>query len=264
MNILFTLGKGKTNADSLIMEVGPDFCSYAYLDSTKKEFEYIRYHQFEETEAETAIKNILGQIEGNFNNIRIGSCFAQALLTPQSLFKEDHALLDMVYEPMEAAYKNDKVQEWQMVTEYAIPAGIVDVILNRFPQASFFHAYTPSLKIYNGFVAQDQADIHFSTSHFRVLVKKGGQLQLAQTYTYKTPLDVVYYLLKIFYEFGLDQSEAFLIISGLVEQDSALFSELHHYFSNLHFAQAPAYGIPGNDHPQYYFTSLYNLAACAS
>lgn len=264
MNILFTLGQGKTNADTLIMEVGPDFCSYAYLDSTKKVFEYIRYHRFEEAAAEESIRDILGGIEGEFHTIRVGNCFAGALLTPRGFFSEDHAMLDKIYEPMEPAYLHDQVQEWQLVTEHSMPASIAGSIRERFPSAGFYHAFTPSLKIYNGFVAADQADVHFTTSNFRVLVKKEGQLQLAQTYSYKTPLDVVYFLLKIFYEFGLDQSEAFVIISGLVEQDSALYTELHHYFSNLHFAQAPAYSIPGDDHPQYYFTSLYNLAACAS
>jgi hypothetical protein len=56
--------------------------------------------------------------------------------------------------------------------------------------------------------AEDQIAIHFTTQQFRVLVKQGAQLQLAQTYAYKTPLDVVYYLLKICSELGLDQARS--------------------------------------------------------
>jgi len=96
------------------------------------------------------------------------------------------------------------------------------------------------------------------------MVKKNKQLQLAQAYSYKTPLDVVYYLLKICYEFGLDQSEVFVILSGLIDQDSAMYSELHSYFLNLYFAQPPPYSVPENEYPHHYFTSLYNLAACVS
>ena len=215
-------------------------------------------------EAEQSLRSILGEMEGNFHSVRVGNCFAQSLLTPRNLFKDDPAMIHRIYESFDTAYMHDEVLEWQLVTEHLMPAVIVDLIKNKFPAARFYHAFTPSLRIYNGFVAPDQADIHFTTSHFRIIIKKEGQLQLAQTYAYKTPLDVVYYLLKIFYEFGLNQSEAFLIVSGLVEQDSALYKELHHYFINLHFAQPPLCTIPGDDHPQYYFTSLYNLAACAS
>jgi hypothetical protein len=89
-------------------------------------------------------------------------------------------------------------------------------------------------------------------------------VQLAQVYAYKTPLDVVYFLLKICYEFALDQSEVFLILSGLIDQDSAMYAELYNYFLNLHFAQAPLFSLPENDYPHHYFTSLYNLAACVS
>jgi hypothetical protein len=120
------------------------------------------------------------------------------------------------------------------------------------------------LKIYNGFVAPDQIDIHFNTEYFIVLVKKNKQAQLVQTYSYKTPLDVVYYLLKICYEFQIKQPEVFVIVSGLIDKDSNMYTELHNYFLNLHFAQAPSYSIPENDHPHHYFTSLYNLAACVS
>ena len=264
LNILFTLGRQTISADTLIMEVGTDFCSYACLNSSKKEFELIRYYRFEEFEAEPSLRSILEEIEGSFHSVRIGNCFAQSLLTPRSLFKDDPAMLHRIYESFDTTYMHDQVQEWQLVTEHLMPTGFVDLIKERFPSAMFYHAFTPSLRIYNGFVAPDQADIHFTTSHFRVVIKKQGQLQLAQTYAYKTPLDVVYYLLKIFYEFDLNQSEAFVILSGLVEQDSALYKELHHYFINLHFAQPPLYAIPGDEHPQYYFTSLYNLASCGS
>jgi hypothetical protein len=113
-------------------------------------------------------------------------------------------------------------------------------------------------------MAADQIDLHFTTQDFRVLVKKDQHVLLAQTYQYKTPLDVVYYLLKISYEFDLDQSSTFLIVSGLIEKDSALYQELHNYFVQLHFAQATTYELPENSHPHYYFTSLYNLASCVS
>jgi hypothetical protein len=264
MKTVFTLGESRKNADTLIMEVGPDYCSYAFLDTISKSFDLIRYIVFDEVESEQELKNLLDQLEESFERVRICSAFEQALITPQHLFKGNYALLDLVFDNGSRYHMNDPINEWQVTALYSMPSLIYKILLSKFPFAEFCHSYTPALKIYNGFVAPDQVDIHFTTSNFRVIVKKDGGLQLAQTYSYKTPLDVVYYLLKIFYEFRLDQSEAFLIVSGLVEQDSTLYNELHHYFANIHFSQAPAFSIPGDAHPQYYFTSLYNLAACVS
>jgi hypothetical protein len=170
----------------------------------------------------------------------------------------------VIYDTIADTHFTDRVADWQIVNSYSLPGTIHDRIVKQFPSAVFFHAYTPSLKIYNGFVAADQVDLHFTTHNFRVLVKKSQQVHLAQTYSYKTPLDVVYYLLKICYEFKLEQAEVFLIVSGLIDQDSAMYSELHNYFLNIHFAHAPSYTLPETEHPHYYFSSLYNLAACVS
>jgi hypothetical protein len=145
-----------------------------------------------------------------------------------------------------------------------LPSKIYEQLASKFPAARFFHSYSTTLKIHNGINVDDQLEVHIATQQFRVLVKKENQVQLAQTYAYKSPLDVVYFLLKICYEFQLDQSSVFVILSGLVEKDSAMYKELHNYFANLHFAEASAYELPQNELPHHYFTSLYNLAACAS
>ena len=113
-------------------------------------------------------------------------------------------------------------------------------------------------------MAENQLSVDFGSNYFRVLVKSGGQIKLIQTYQYKTPLDVVYFLLKICYEFNLDQTEVHLILSGLLEKNSSLYHELQNYFLHVHFVHAPGFRLPEEEYPQHFFTSLYNLAACAS
>jgi hypothetical protein len=56
----------------------------------------------------------------------------------------------------------------------------------------FTHLFA-SIKIYNGYAADKQLTVHFSTQYFSVLVKRDNAIHLAQTYFYKTPLDVIYY-----------------------------------------------------------------------
>lgn len=249
----------------LLLETGEDYCCYALLKGQERSFQQIRYITYDVVDAKENLATLLDEIRSeDCEKIVVCSAFSQSLLIPQRYHQLQDVFLDIMFDRPSQKHFTDSIPEWQMNAVYSLPSSIYDLIAERFPSAKFFHAYTPSLKIYNGFVAPNQIDIHFGTQDFRVLVKKDKQVQLAQTYSYKTPLDVVYYLLKICYEFQLNQSEVFIIISGLLEQDSALYKELHNYFSNLHFAQAPAYSLPENEYPYYYFTSLYNLAACVS
>ena len=262
MKTVFNLQSGRNGADTLLLELGPDHCCYAMLDSHQKSFDQIRYLGYDEFEIEEKLHTALEEINGDFETVRVCSNYPQALLSPKHLFTGEYSLLEVLFDGVSMHHLNDVIPEWQVTNLYSLPSSLYQLVHSKFPNAQYCHAYTPVLKIYNGFVAPDQVDIHFSINQFRIIVKKGGQLQLAQTYKYKTPLDVVYYLLKIFSEFHLDQSEAFLVVSGLLEKDSALYYEMHNYFVNIHFAHAPEYSIPGDAHPQYYFTSLYNLAAC--
>lgn len=249
--------------DTLLLEIGSDYCCHALLKGQERTFYHIQYTTFAEEDAIGKLRELFNGLKTkNCEKVIVCSAFAESLLVPNRYADHSSHFISAVYDSPGQKFFSDPIPEWQLTSAYSMPSSIYDLVQEQFPSAKYFHAFTPVLKIYNGFVAPDQVDIHFSTQHFRVLVKKDKQVQLAQTYSYKTPLDVVYYLLKICYEFGLNQSEVFVIVSGLVDQDSAMYQELHHYFLNLHFAQAPAYSLPETDHPHHYFTSLYNLAAC--
>lgn len=241
------------------MEIGQDYCCYAFFNRRAQAFNLIRYISFSEPEEslEPLWKDWKPQ------QVIVCSAGTQALLIPQK-FQQEPSLASAVYQLERYHELSDRIPEWQMVNSYAIPDDVYRQVIDRFPDAQFFHVYTTSLKTHSGFDAPDQLSLQFTTTHFRVLVKKGGKVQLAQTYEYKVPLDVVYFLLKICYEFGLDQSGVFLIVSGLIDQNSPLYEELHQYFLNLHLAPRPAYQLPVSEYPAYYFTSLYNLAACVS
>jgi len=265
LKTLFTIGAGSEDSDTLLVELGHDHFCYALLNRTSKVFNKITYTALDEFEDVEKLEEIFGTIDSsNVDKIVVCSSHVQALLVPQKFFSEDVWLPELMYDTQNVRHFKDRIPEWQIVAAYSLPEVLFQMITKKLPSPAFYHAYTPALKIYNGFTAPDQVDIHFTTQFFRVLVKKDKDVHLAQTYAYKTPLDVVYFLLKIFNEFHLDQTSAFLVISGLIDVDSAMYQELHHYFLNLHFAQPPVYSVPQNDHPAYYFNSLYNLASCVS
>jgi hypothetical protein len=250
---------------SLLLEVGRDHCSYAYLHRPSNTINQLQFISFLETEGEEHLPAILDSIrQYRFQSVHVCSAFPQSILVPFKLFNNNYEALDIIYDQPSQEYLHDRIAEWQMVNMYALPKFFHHQIQQSFSNAEFVHAYTPTIKVYNGYVADHQLMVHFTPQYFRVVLKKEATIHLAQTYSYTTPLDVVYYLLKICYEFELDQSSAYVILSGLVDKNSALYTELEQYFANVHFAHPPEIKLPDNNLPQYFFTSLYNLATCVS
>ena len=263
---MFHIGdaEGVKHGSTLLCEWGDDYCCFSAYDRQKKTLQNLQYVTFDRL-TDSVSDNILEEIkkETEYDKILFCSCFSQAILTPAKMHQKDSSFLPYLYDDAKnAVVVCDVISEWQMVNSYNFPASLYKKILVAFPLACFLHAYTPSIKIYNGYVAESQVAVHFTPANFRVIVKKEGKLQLVQMYRYQAPLDVVYYLLKIAQEIDLLKDDTCIILSGLIEEDSALYKELHQYFLNVHFALPGNISLQNNELPQHFFTSMYNLAAC--
>jgi hypothetical protein len=267
LKTLFDIG-GENEAGSdytLLLEIGREHVSTAYLHKKNNAIHRVHVQSFDELEMEDEFPGILFSLkEQSFESVVVCSAFPQALLFPTRYFKKDYSALNSIYDLPAQAYFYDTIEDWQLVNAYAMPETIYDSLTETFQSIQFIHCYTPAIKIYNGYVADNQLSVHFSGQYFRLLLKKDMAVHLVQTYPYKTPLDVIYYLLRICHEFELQQQEVFLILSGLVEKESNLYTDLQQYFSNIHFAQQPEIRLPQSPHPHYFFTGIYNLAACVS
>lgn len=248
---------------TLLLEVGTHYCNTALLHKGSSAIDRMQFVVLDEFALAKEVAELVRPWKDvPFESVVVCPAFAEALLFPAKIFNNDYSLLDAIYQQPAQRYFHDSIPEWQVVNAYGLPQALYDTLADAFPSAAYLHAYSPAIKIYNGYVADNQLLVHFTEQSFRVLLKKEMAIQLVQTYAYKTPLDVVYYLLKICYTFELSQQNLFLILSGLMEKDSNLFAELLHFFSNIHFAQQPEIGLPESPHPHYFFTSIYNLAAC--
>jgi hypothetical protein len=267
LRTLFDIGSetGAGSEHTLLLEVGKGHCYTALFNKKANTIDRMKLTSFDEWEAEQHLTSLLGDFQpASIDAVTVCSAYPQALLVPHKFFTDDYTMLDLVYDQPAQLYLNDRIQEWQMVTVYSVPETVSQVLRQHFSSVQYIHAYTPTIKVYNGYVADNQLLVHFTDQHFRVILKVNMAICLAQTYLYKSPLDVVYYLLKICYEFNLSQEQVFLVLSGLVEKDSQLFTELQQYFTHVNFAQQPEIGLPQSNHPHHFFTSIYNLAACVS
>lgn len=267
MNTAFQIGNlsGSKTADVLFLEIGQTYCSLALINSAAKAVDYLAVYTFDALALDESVDEVLTIISEKSHPIKnpvISPAFPEAMLIPNKFYHHKSTLLNSIFSGTHFFPLNDAIAEWQLINAYTLPVAVHRKISEQFPYASYLHAYTPLLKIYNGFSSDQQLSAHFIGKQFRVLVKKDHHVQLVQTYTYTSPMDVVYYLLKICLEFQLHQEETQIIISGLIDENSALYKELHHYFLHLHFATGTTLTLPEHEHPNHFFTSIHNLAAC--
>lgn len=263
LTTLFTTGSALAGETyDLLMEYGQDYCTYGYWSKDSNSFAAIKYFSFQPFEDSVVVEDIVKDVKDeSFNRVIFSSGYHTALLLPNRFKSKGEELLQAVYNERNWSYLQDAVPQWQLQVGYSLPAAVYRSLTNAFSSPRYMHAYTAAIKA--GQMAANNMDLCFSPAHFRILLKRGGSIQLAQTYSYGNPLDVIYILLKISYEFGLDQKEVDVTVSGLIDQSSALYKELYSYFLNLDFAHQ-SFALPGDEYPQHYFASLYNMAVCAS
>ena len=245
----------------MLCEWGKQYCSLAGFDAGSNQLNWLTYKTYDVLDDST-IKAIVDEVSGA-GTVVIATAFPEFVLTP--LGQDGESILQQLYNPSQSVVALfDNINEWQVKNHYLIPKAIHNAFNDKFSNVSYINFFTAVLKSYNGYTSSDQIAIHFSPNQFSVLVKKSGQLQLAQVYSYQTPLDVVYYLLKIVEEFNLSKEVTALIISGLIEENSDLYKELYQYFLHIYFAKPPVGTVDSNTFPPHFFTSIYNLTACVS
>lgn len=257
----------RSGNDTLLCEWGERYCCYTVYNAESNSLAELHYYTFEGPASAEEINEVIRLLKSEglrYSRVVLCSGFPQALLVPRQYFSEAHSPAAVLNSEKRMNYFHDIIGEWQVVNNYAFPKAIYQGLEAALGPLEMKHVYTTSLKAYNGHTAGAQMAVDFTPRTFRVVVKREGQVLLAQMYDYNTPLDVVYYLLKIFQELPLSKEETHLVLSGLVEEASALYRELYSYFLNIHFAEPAGMPLVKTEHPAHFFASIYNLALCVS
>jgi Protein of unknown function (DUF3822) len=191
--------------------------------------------------------------------------FPQSILAPSVFYKpeESQALLNTMYGVLPGTHIiSERIAEWQLYNTYAISAEVQQWVNKKFPAAQFWHQYSLGIKKINAADSGGCLLVDFRENDFTLLAANSSRLLLAQSFSYTTPDDIVYYLLKTCRQFSLLQKEVQLQLSGLIDKQSSLFKELYQYFIHIAFREAD--WNAGSEYPAHFFTSLNDLAKCAS
>ena len=202
-------------------------------------------------------------LNSSFLVVIVAYDYPQSILTPSADIKPEEAgiLLNTSYHNNQSP-EVEAIPHWQLYNVFTAPKEIQEWVSKKFPAAKSGHQYSQEMRNINAADNNGTMQIDFRKEDFTILVARESKLLLANAFEYSTPEDVLYYLLKICQQFSLQQQEVQLQLSGLVDKKSTLYNELYQYFIHVKFRKA-SWNVQG-EYPAHFFTSLNDLARCAS
>lgn len=270
---------GKTNGVAsqsvLMMEIGSHHIFYGILNKADQQLVkaafYTGSHQQDEEVLLQQVVDKHTDLQDNYFQVICSFSIPRQLLVPEKFYQDQSAqtLLDLLHgAPSDGKLIIEKVDGYDFHNIYQVPLYAYDWVQRQYSNAKFFHTYTTGVRSLNlDDEAASQVVIDFKPYHFTVYVIKLKQLQLVQMFPYEAPADVVFYLAKICFQFGLRQDEVKVKVEGLVDAASPAYQHLEKYFHHVSFASGPEHirmHEHFNAHPPHYYSSLYKMALCVS
>ena len=261
------------NKPNLFISAGKQGISFIQLDTDSNTFISVLVYHFAKNLTATAIAEQVNKIvsgenlsQQHFKKIFVTWCFDENVFVPQEYFDAGNSkeMLVLVHgDLMQGAVQNELVATHNLHTVYKIPAAVKNIFNIAFPFCIQNHQ--SSLLINFEKNNKDLLYCNFYPEHLTVLLRKNGQLQIIQQFEYASPEDAVYHLLNVCQSFETDAAKTILTVSGMIDTDSNLYSELYKYFQSVNCADLSAsfnYAEEIKDHPAHYFSHLFATASC--
>ena len=254
----------------LSISIGDRHFSFAITDKTGDELYCLAYYTADEITSDLLTETISEHPELNVTFFEVQVCYdhSRSLLVPLQYYyiEGSKVLLNTMYglngkSPVIA----DAINEWQLFNVYTVPDSIQEWINRKYAACKFRHHFTLAIKMMPS-GSDDRLLINIRTDEFSFIAIKNNKLLIAQTHLYSSPEDICYFLLKTCHQFSLSQEQVQLTVSGLIEKESQLYREMYQFFVHVEFRE-PTWKMPATEdqgYPAHYFTSLNDLARCAS
>ena len=253
----------------LFVEIGLHGITFTVLTDSNAFTSVVAYNFNEQeniTDQLAAIFNSTSLLEQNFTKKDIIWSFPEALMVPYEYFNASATkeTLELVYgDSGKKEIKTDLVYKHNFHTVYGVPVNLLNIVNNKMPYANNSHLYSllPDIAANNG----TQLLVIFYQKQLIATLVKEGKLQMIQAFAYKTGQDAAYHLLNTCERFEVSAGEIPLQLSGLIDESSNLYNELHKYFLHIGFTNLPEnfeYTAALKEHPQHFFSYLFATAAC--
>lgn len=203
------------------------------------------------------------------SNVRIQLQNGYSILCPEE-FYEQNKIVDYL-SAIHQIEKTDQIISdslafFKTKNVWAVKNSVYDLLLNYFPQAILVHHSTVFI---NG-IDKDTMDkkiafMQVSGNSMDIVIFHQKNIKFYNSFKFKSPEDLVYYLVGTYKNNDLDPNSSPLIIHGELFEDSAVYRLIYKYIREVSFYKSS--GIKFNiEHeqaiPLHFFTSYLNLLKC--
>ena len=162
----------------------------------------------------------------------------------------------------------DPIKNIDVQNIYLADSQLIASAKTTFPSANMHHIFTTLILGFQKIAelrGGHQVFANIRDGQLQVLFFDGRDLIFANSFTFRTPQDVIYFLLNTYEQFKLNPEMIPLSISGSLTEHSDIFKYIYRYIRHVNFVPAPSYfrfgqqftGIP----PHFYF-DLFSIKLC--
>lgn len=137
-----------------------------------------------------------------------------------------------------------------------------------FPTARLFHILTPlvlGLKQISTHQAGKKLYVHVRNQHAHIFLFEDNNFLFANSFTFQTDKDFIYFTMLVYDQFKLDASAVPLYYSGFILENAQLYHQLYRYIRFLNPVPRPLffkYGKKSSTIKDHFFFDLYSLKLC--
>ncbi len=259
---------------SLYMDIGSGHFCFTIVMQDTGEFIAMEYYAIKATRKEEEFKSILTLnplLKNGYNKVFVTYNTPETVLVPRSLYNpETHdAVLNLVHGDLDKGFTlAEQVKHLELFNIYRVPRFFHDAVSKAFPGGSYRHYYSAWLRARKSYSDVQQGDhLHVIFYPYKIITAlfHNQTLELIQSFPYDIPEDVSYHLLNITELFRLDPERIKVHVSGLLDTNSAMYTELMKYFLNVDLEVRSRnfnYDFAFDNYPQHFFTPVFSLALC--
>lgn len=257
---------------TLVCELSTDSFSYAIRNDEANKIVSVGVYQYEKTRPETgfpiALQILFHQhkvLSEKFKKSCLIYSVPRNVLIPFTMYnsQKNAEVINLVHGDLCAGETilNDIIPGQDMYNTYSISKALNDTVFHQFPAIRGVHQFSALLKKERS--GSDKMSAILYHEKVVVILYKDGKFQLLNSYSYRTPEDVVYILLNICRQF--DTPDIPLEAVGFIEESSALFKCIYNYFSTAHLVKpSEEYQFEEGiaQYPAHFFNHLFEFDVC--
>ena len=271
-----TLDINLTQSYQLSIQVSLNGLSFCILDLVRNKYialvnrniKEIEFNDFLNTIEKILEKNDL--LSGSYKSIKLNWISTKNTLIPSKLFSESNLKANFEFnqkldELDEIHYK--KVKYIDAYSVFSIPSQLASIFIKKFPNVKIYSQQIPSIEniFFKHHSEAKKIFIDVNNKFIDVAISQSGNLILNNNFSYKSEMDIVYYVMNIYNQFHVNSSTTEVILSGLINKKSESYLKLKDFIGHIKFAKLPedfSFSYTFNKIPNHSFINLFNLNHC--